>query len=77
VLAFTKKRLPWKINLKIDTGLELDKEDQRDILLEEILNDVETDYMTTVTVTFTTPLKETTMEIDLRDEEKYQNFLYS
>ena len=34
VLSFTKKRLPWKINLSIDTGLKLGKEDERDILLE-------------------------------------------
>lgn len=77
VIAFTKKRLPWKINLVIDTGIQLDKEDQRDIILEELLNDVESDYMKSVTVTFTTPLKETTMTIDLSDEDKYQNFLYS
>ena len=77
VLGFTKKRLPWKINLIIDTGLKLDKEDEREILLEEILNGVESDYLSTVVVTFTTPLKEVTMEIDLKDEEKYQNFLYS
>ena len=77
VLGFTKKRLPWKINLKIDTGLKLDKEDEREILLEEILNGVESDYLSFVTVTFTTPLKETTMEIDLKDEEKYSHYLYS
>lgn len=77
VIAFTKKRLPWKINLVIDTGIQLDKEEQRDIILEELLNDVESDYMKSVTVTFTTPLKETTMTIDLSDEDKYQNFLYS
>jgi hypothetical protein len=77
VLGFTKKRLPWKINLIIDTGIKLDKEDEREILLEEILNGVESDYLSFVTVTFTTPLKETTMEIDLKDEEKYQSFLYN
>ena len=77
VIGFTKRRLPWKINLVMDTGIQLDKEEQREILLEEILNDVESDYMKSVTVTFTTPLKETTMTIDLSDEEKYQNFLYS
>lgn len=77
VITFTKKRLPWKINLMIDTGIELDKEEQRDIILEELLNNVENDYMKSVTVTFTTPLKETTMIIDLSDEDKYQNFLYS
>ena len=77
VLGFTKKRIPWKINLTIDTGIRLSKEDERDLVLEEILNDVESDYLSTVTVTFTTPLKEMTMEIDLKDESKYQNFLYT
>lgn len=77
VLGFTKKRLPWKINLIIDTGIKLGKEDEREILLEEILNGVESDYLSFVTVTFTTPLKETTIEIDLKDEEKYQSFLYN
>lgn len=76
VLAFTRKRLPWKISLRIDTGLKLDKDDEREIILEEILNDVETDYMSKVTVTFITPLKEITLEIDLKDEEKYSQFLY-
>jgi hypothetical protein len=77
VIKFTIKRLPWKINLVIDTGLKLDKEDEREILLEEILNGVESDYLSIVTVTFTTPLKETTMLIDLSDERKYEEYLYS
>ena len=77
VIKFTIKRLPWKINLVIDTGLKLDKEDEREILLEEILNGVESDYLSIVTVTFSTPLKEVTMNIDLSDEEKYSHSLYS
>lgn len=75
VIAFSKKRLPWVINLVIDTGIALDKDVQRDIILDEILNDIQSELA--VTVTFTTPLKETTMLIDLRDEDKYQQFLYS
>ena len=77
VIKFTIKRLPWKINLVIDTGLKLDKEDESEILLEEILNGVESDYLSIVTVTFSTPLKEVTMNIDLSDEEKYSHYLYS
>ena len=77
VIKFTIKRLPWKINLVIDTGLKLDKEDEREILLAEILNGVESDYLSIVTVTFSTPLKEVTMNIDLSDEEKYSHYLYS
>ncbi len=76
VLSFTKKRLPWKINLVIDTGVKLGKEDERDILLQELLYGIETDYLSIVTVTFTTPLKETTMSIDLKDESKYEEYLY-
>ena len=77
VIRFTIKRLPWKINLVIDTGLKLDKEDEREILLEELLNGIESDYLSTVTVTFSTPLKEVTMSIDLSDEDKYEHYLYS
>ena len=77
VITFTIKRLPWKINLVIDTGLKLDKEDEREILLNELLEGIETDYLSTVVVTFITPLKEITMSIDLSDEEKYEHYLYS
>ena len=77
VMRFTIKRLPWKINLVIDTGIKLDKEDERDLIIDEILNGIESDYLSTVTVTFTTPLKETTMMIDLSDERKYEEYLYS
>jgi hypothetical protein len=54
----------------------MSKDEEREIVLKEILEGVESDYLTTVTVKFTTPLKETTIEVDLRNEEKYQNFLY-
>jgi hypothetical protein len=75
--SFIKKRLPWKINLIIDTGIKMAKEEEeREILLNEILEGVESDWLSTVTVTFTTPLKEITLEVNLKDEEKYQKFLY-
>jgi hypothetical protein len=77
VLSFIKKRIPWQVNLVIDTGIKLTKEDERDVLLQELLDGIETDYLSIVTVTFTTPLKETTMSVDLKDEEKYNNYLYS
>ena len=77
VLSYVNKRVAWKIHLKIDTGEKLDKQSERDILLDELLNGVESDYLTYVTVTYTTPLKETVMEINLRDESKYEKFLYS
>lgn len=77
VISFLLKRLQWKINLKVDTGVRFDKDEERDILIEQILNNVETDYLSDVTVTFTTPLKEVTMKIDLSNEAKYERFLYN
>jgi hypothetical protein len=77
VIYFTQKRLPWKINLKINTGIQLSKDEEREILLNELLEGLESDFLSIVTVTFTTPLKDVTMEIDLKEEGKYQNFLYN
>ena len=76
VNSFIKRRLPWKINLIIDTGFRVDKEEERDIFLDQLLNDVETDYLSDITVTFTTPLKSVTMKVDLRNESKYEKYLY-
>ena len=76
VLSFVNKRVAWKINLMIDTGPQMSKDEEREIVLNEILEGFESDHLTTVIVTFTTPLKEITIEVDLRDEGKYQNFLY-
>lgn len=77
VIGFLNRRLPWKINIKIDTGIKLDKDEEREIILEEILNGVESDYQSSVVVTFTTPLKNTTIEINLKDEKIYQDYLYT
>ena len=78
VYSFVEKRLPWKINLLIDTGEKLSKEDERDLILEELLNDKKVDFLKYVSVIFTTPLKQDCiMEIDLTDEKKYEHFLYS
>ena len=76
VLGYVNKRLPWKIHLQIDTGKRLDKEEEREILLEELLNGVETDYLSFVLVTFDTPLKNTVMEINIKEEAKYEKFIY-
>ena len=45
---------------------------------KEMLNGIQTEYLKSVCVVFTTPLKkDCVIEIDLTDEEKYQDFLYS
>ena len=40
VMTFVNKRLPWKINIYIDTGESLTKEDERDLILDELLNGI-------------------------------------
>jgi hypothetical protein len=78
VIAFVKKRLPWNTNLVINTGARLSKEDERELVLNEILYDViDNDYMKSVVVVFNTPYKEVIMEIDLTDEGRYSKYLYS
>lgn len=77
VIKFTNKRIPWKINLKIDTGIRLDKETERDIFIDEILNGVESEYLSIVRISLTTPLKSLSLEIDLKNESKYEKFIYS
>lgn len=76
VYGFTKKRLAWKINLLIDTGFKMSKDDERDLVIDQIIDNIETSYMTTIMVSFTTPKKEVTMIIDLKDEYKYEEYLY-
>jgi hypothetical protein len=76
VLKFIKARIPWKIDLLIETEEKLDKLEEREIILAELLDGLKSDYLTKINVTFTTPLKTVTMEIDLNDEKKYEQFLY-
>lgn len=78
VYAYVTKRLPWKVNLKIETVEEWsDKDLIRDLLLDEILEDKKTEHIYHVAVSFTTPLRDMLMDIDLSDEAKYEKFLYS
>ncbi len=77
VLLFVNKRLPWKIHLDVSIDRRYKLEDERDYLLEDILNNIESNVLPIVIISFTSPLKETQMVIDLKDEDKYQKFLYN
>jgi hypothetical protein len=76
VIKFVNKRIPWKINLNIITPQKLAVDEEREILLNEILDGIESDYMSIVEVSFKTPLKSVSLTIDLKDEKKYEQFLY-
>jgi hypothetical protein len=75
-LYFVAKRIPWKIKLDVMVDKKYDMDEERDMLLEDILNGIESNILPIVTITYTSPLKETTMIIDLKDESKYEQFLY-
>lgn len=76
VLSFVVRRIPWKINLDVTIDKKYDLDEERDLILEDLLNGIESNILPIITITFTSPLKETTMIIDLKDESKYENFLY-
>ena len=40
VYSFLKKRLPWQIYLSIDTGEKLSLDEERELILDELLNDI-------------------------------------
>lgn len=73
IYSFLKRRVPWSINLRIDFD-SLSKEDNREVLLEDLFNGVK--YEPKIRISFTSPLKDTTMDIDISKESKYQEFLY-
>jgi hypothetical protein len=77
VLSFVNKRIAWKIKLDVTIDKRYKLEDERDILLNDILYDIESNILPIVIITFISPLKDTTMVIDLKDEEKYEKFLYN
>lgn len=41
VQSFTKKRIPWKINLFIDTGPNISLQEEREMIIDELLDGVE------------------------------------
>lgn len=77
VNSFLKKRLPWEIDLDIDTGERLTQQQERELFLVQILDDIEIDYLNNVIVTFRTPMKRISFDINLKKEEKYMKYIFS
>lgn len=76
IVNFLIRKVGYSINLSLEVGPKLSLEDQREVLLDGILNDDEIDYLNLVVVQFKTPLKEVNMQIDLNKESKYEDYLY-
>ena len=77
VISFCKKRIPWKIDINIDTGPEMDLQDKRDITLENLLYDADLKTNNIITVYYETSFKKMSLNINVEDEEKYELFLYA
>lgn len=74
---FLRRKIGYSIDLKIECGPKFSLEDQRELVIENILNDEDFDHMNLVVVQFKTALKEVNMQVDLNKEEKYEHYLYS
>lgn len=74
---FLKKKLKYDLNVKIECGPKISIEENRDQVLENILNDEDYKFFHLVTVEFKTSFGEVNLQIDISDEEKYEQYLYS
>jgi hypothetical protein len=74
---FLRRKIGYSIDLKIECGPKFSLEDQRELVIENILNDEDFDHMNLVVAQFKTALKEVNMQVDLNKEEKYEHYLYS
>lgn len=74
---FLKKRINLDLNLSISVGPKMNRIDHRETLIDSLLNDKEWGYMNLVILNFTTPLQRVDMQINLMEEEKYMNYIYS
>ncbi len=76
ILNFVRRKIGYNIDLKIEVGPKLSLEDQRESVIDNLLNDVDVDLMNLVVVKFKTGDKEANIQINLNNEEKYEEYLY-
>jgi hypothetical protein len=75
--GFLKKKVHTKLQVELECGPKLATQDSRDTIIESLLNEDDFDHMNLVVVNFKTPLKEMSLQIDLNQEEKWNDYLYS
>jgi len=74
---FLRRKVGYSIDLKIECGPKFSIEDQRELVIENILNNDDFDHMNLIVAQFKTSLKDVTIQIDLNKESKYEDYLYS
>jgi hypothetical protein len=52
-------------------------QDQRDLVIDSLINDDDLNFMNLVVVEFKTGFKSVNLQIDLNEEDKYEQYLYS
>jgi len=78
VRSFLKKRISQDIDLTLEVGPKMTKEEMRDSLIKSIFdpND-ETVILNLVSIRFKTNLMEVNIQVDIDNDQKYENYLYS
>ena len=76
ILNFVRRKVGYNIDLKIEVGPKLSLQDQRESVIENLLNDDDVDIMNLVVVKFKTGDKEANIQINLNEEDKYEQYLY-
>lgn len=74
---FLRKKLKYDLLVKVECGPKLSLEESRDQALENLLNDENYKFFNLVTIEFRTAFDNVNLQIDLSDEEKYEQYLYS
>lgn len=77
IVNFVRRKIGFNIDLQVEVGPKLSLQDQRESVIENLLNDDVVDIMNLVVVKFKTGDKEASIQINLNDEDKYEQYLYS
>jgi hypothetical protein len=77
ILNFVRRKVGYNIELKIEVGPKLSLEDQRESVIDNLLNDDKVDIMNLVVLKFKTGDKEANIQVNLNDENKYEEYLYA
>jgi archaellum biogenesis ATPase FlaH len=72
---FLKRKL-ININIEVEVGPKYSIEEQRESILEKLFNNDEIERLNLIVVRYKTPLKDVNMQINLNNEDKYEDYLY-
>lgn len=74
---FLRRKVGYQIDLSIEVGPKMSLQDQRELVIDSLINDDELNFMNLVTAEFKTGFKSVNLQIDLNEEDKYEQYLYS